>query len=224
MNDYDKNNISENAINYFGSMILSELQYNNINCWIAGGAVRDYFMDKKIQADCDIFFPNSNEFEKAKNFFIKNNAEVKWESNNGMKVMYNNNVYDLVKVYYNNPQETIDSFDFTVCMFAVDTDRLYCGESSFEDLKKRQLIIHKITFPESSLKRAFRYYKRGFTMAVKEISKLYSNIKELPATSDNNDFLNFNSGKETKFKFALPVAILGGAALLFLILNNKKWI
>lgn len=215
-----------NATNYFYDLILGELQNNSIKCWIAGGAVRDYFMDKKVQSDYDIFFPNQSEFLKAKKYFINNGAEVKWESENGMKVIYNNNIYDLVKVYYNNPQETIDSFDFTVCMFAVDTRKVYYGESSFEDLKKKELIIHKITYAESSLKRAFRYYKRGFTMTVKEISKLYLDIKELPVTNDNNDFLNFTSSgeiykdkKKTKNDYRIPI-LLGTGILFLLILKS----
>lgn len=209
------------ATNFFYDLILGELQNNNIRCWIAGGAVRDFFMGKKVQADNDVFFPNEAELEKAKNYFINNGAEVKWESENGIKLKYNNNIFDLVKIYYSSPEKTIESFDFTVSMFAVDSKKVYYGQNSFEDLDKRLLIINKITYPESSLKRAFRYYKRGFTMQVDEISKLYNQIKELPEQVGNNDFLNFSSSYEnteqnkTTNDYSVPALV--GLGILFLI-------
>lgn len=46
-------------------------------------------------------------------------------------------------------------------MFAVDNEKIYHGETTFIDLAKRQLMINKITYPASSMSRAFRYYKKG---------------------------------------------------------------
>ncbi len=214
-----------NATNFFYDLILGELQNNSIKCWIAGGAVRDFFMDRKAQSDYDIFFPNETELEKAKKYFINNGAEVKWESENGIKLIYNKNIFDLVKIYYSTPEKTIQSFDFTVSMFAVDNKKVYCGEYSFEDLDERVLMINKITYPESSLKRAFRYYKRGFTMPVNEISKLYNEIKELPEQIGNNDFLNFSSSYENTEQtkkpndYSIP-ALLGLGVLFFIVLKS----
>ena len=53
---------------YFNNLILGELRRNGIDCWIAGGCLRDYFSQKPMKSDCDIFFPNNDEFE--------NNSEI----------------------------------------------------------------------------------------------------------------------------------------------------
>lgn len=170
----------ENAVARYNKIILTELAENNINCWIAGGAIRDYFMGIPIKTDYDLFFPNEEEFDKAKTYLSGKDAEIKWESDNGCKVKYGKLTYDLVKKYFPNPQATIEAFDFTVSMFAVDSKKVYYGESSFIDLAKRQLMINKITYPASTMSRAFRYYKKGFTMCLGEMKKLFDSIQESP--------------------------------------------
>lgn len=170
----------DKAVERYSSIILSELKESGITCWIAGGALRDYFMGIHVMTDYDIFFPSEIEYEKAKTFFKAKNAEIKWESDNGMKVVYNSKTYDLVKKFFATPTDTINAFDFTVSMFAVDTERLYYGESTFIDLAKRQLMINKITYPASTMSRAFRYYKKGFVMCVGEMKKMVEAIQDMP--------------------------------------------
>jgi hypothetical protein len=170
----------DNAVIRYGKIILNEMGIAEIRCWIAGGALRDYFMGVPVKTDYDIFFPNDTEYQKASIYFKAKGAEVKWESENGMKVKYGVLTIDLVKKFFDSPQATIDAFDFTVSMFAVDKEKLYHGESTFIDLAKRQLMINKITYPASSLSRAFRYYKKGFTMCAGEMKKLIESIQEMP--------------------------------------------
>ena len=144
---------------YFSQVILGDLYANGINCWIAGGSVRDYFMNRNA-IDYDIFFPNQQEFDKAKLFFENNNAVKEWESENGVKYLFDGLTFDLVKIFHDSPQSTIAYFDFTTAMFAVDDRNLFAGDTSFNDLEKRILVINKKTYPDSTLKRAFRYYKK----------------------------------------------------------------
>ena len=151
-----------NCLSRYRELILDELATAGISCWVAGGSLRDYFMGKPIKTDHDLFFKNEIEYEKAKTYFKAKEAVVKWESDNGMKVVYDGKTFDLVKHFFSNPQECIDQFDFTVSMFATDGERLYTGETSFMDLAKRQLMLNKIPYPASTLSRAFRYYKKGF--------------------------------------------------------------
>jgi hypothetical protein len=187
----------ENAVKRYNEIILDELKKAEINCWLAGGALRDYFMGVPIKTDYDIFFPNEKEYEKARIYFKAKEAEIKWESDNGMKVKHNGKTYDLVKKFFSNPQATIEAFDFTASMIAVDSEKVYNGETTFIDLAKRQLMINKITYPASTLSRAFRYYKKGFTMCLGEMKKLIEAIQEIPKKekkeeekedTENNDY------------------------------------
>lgn len=179
----------DNAVEKYNKIILNELKESGIKTWIAGGALRDYFMGVQIKTDYDLFFPNEIEYKKCKTYFEAKNAEIKWESDNGMKIKYNNKTFDLVKKYFETPQSTIDNFDFTVSMLAVDNEKVYYGETTFIDLAKRQLILNKILYPASTLSRAFRYYEKGFKMCLGEMKKLCEAIQSIPKEekSDENE-------------------------------------
>lgn len=177
----------DNAVERYNKIILTELKEAGIKTWIAGGALRDYFMAKKITTDYDLFFPDEIQYEKAKTFFLSKKSEVKWESDNGMKVIYNGKTYDLVKKFFESPEKTIDAFDFTVSMFAVDNEKVYFGETTFIDLAKRQLMINKITYPASTMSRAFRYYKKGFSMCQFEMKKLIESIQDMPKEENKEE-------------------------------------
>lgn len=183
-----------NAVERYGKLILNELKNENINCWLAGGALRDYFAGVKVNTDYDLFFPNEIEYEKANVYFKSKGCVIKWESENGMKIIYNGKTFDLVKKFFGTPKETIDAFDFTVSMFAVDTENVYYGETTFIDLARRQLMINKITYPASTMSRAFRYYKKGFSMCLGEMKKLIEAIQDMPKPENEEE----NQNKENK--------------------------
>jgi hypothetical protein len=176
---------------YFNNLILGELRRNGINAWIAGGVLRDYFSEKPLKSDCDIFFPNINEYTKAKNYFTSKGGKIIWESENGTKVTYKGNTFDLVKIFTPNPLATIGRFDFTISMFATDGNDVYYGNNSLKDLQDRKLVINTIVNPLSTLKRVLKHYKKGFTMSAEETKKLYTSLNNLPY-DDTDDLLNAN--------------------------------
>jgi hypothetical protein len=177
-----------NAIDRYNKIILKDLKEAGIICWIAGGALRDYFMGVPILTDHDIFFPDQSNYDKAVDWFKKKEkCKVIWQSDNGMKVALNKRKFDLIKHYFPTPQDTIDAFDFTVSMFAVDHERVYYGETSFMDLAKRQLMLNKMPFPASTMSRAFRYYKKGFNMCHGEMKKLVEAIQAMPKKEEKKE-------------------------------------
>lgn len=226
---------------YFNNLILGELRKNGIDCWIAGGCLRDYFSQKQMKSDCDIFFPNNDEYQKTKNYLINNGANVIWESNNGMKVTYKGNTFDLIKIFASNPKDTISRFDFTISMFATDGKDIYQGINSLKDLEDSKLVINTIISPLSTLKRVLKHYRKGFTMSAEETKKLYTALNNLPY-DDKNDLLNVNgrsSGEsiiktnttnvntpEPKLVSVSPnylkYAVISGLALLIFYITNKK--
>jgi hypothetical protein len=175
----------------FNNLILGELRRNGINSWVAGGALRDYFLSKPLKSDCDIFFPSLSEFNKAKDYLTSRGAKVIWESENGMKVTYKGNTFDLIKIFMPNPMATINRFDFTVSMLATDGKDIYLGDRTLKDLQDRKLVINTIVNPLSTLKRVLKHYRKGFTMSAEETKKLYGSLNNLPY-DDSDDLLNAN--------------------------------
>jgi hypothetical protein len=176
---------------YFNNLILGELRKNGIKSWIAGGVLRDYFSDRPLKSDCDIFFPSLSEFEKTKDYFISKGGKIIWQSENGMKVTYKGNTFDLIKIFTPNPMATIGRFDFTISMFATDGSEVYYGNNSLKDLQDRKLVINTIVNPLSTLKRVLKHYKKGFTMSAEETKKLYTSLNNLPY-DNSDDLLNAN--------------------------------
>jgi hypothetical protein len=120
-----------------------------------------------------------------------NGGKVIWESENGIKVTYKGNTFDLVKIFRPNPLETISRFDFTISMFATDGMDVYYGNNSLKDLQDRKLVINTIVNPLSTLKRVLKHYKKGFTMSAYETKKLYASLNSLPY-DETDDLLNAN--------------------------------
>jgi hypothetical protein len=176
---------------YFNNLILGELRKNGINCWIAGGALRDYFTEKPLKSDCDIFFPNFQEYNKAKNYFLSKGSDIIWESENGMKVNHNGSTFDLIKIIRATPLDTISRFDFTISMLATDGKDIYYGKNSLKDLQDRKLVINEVINPLSTLKRVLKHYRKGYTMSAEETKKLYTALKNLPY-DESDDLLNAN--------------------------------
>jgi len=68
----------------------------------------------------------------------------------------------LVKsIWYDDPQHIIDTFDFTVAQFATDGKFLYANPTSFIDLSRKRLVLHRMTFPASTLRRLIKYANKG---------------------------------------------------------------
>jgi hypothetical protein len=188
----------ENAVKRYRDLILDELKEQGIKCWLAGGAIRDYFMGEPVKTDYDIFFPNEIEYEKTFMYFKAKECEIIWESDNGCKIKYKDKKYDLIKKYFPDPQKAIEEFDFTVSMLAVDTEKIYFGDTTFIDLAKRQLMINKITHPASTLSKAFRYYKKGFSMCLGEMKKVIESIQEMPKEEPKKEIENVLENKNNE--------------------------
>lgn len=197
----------EKAVERYGKLILNELKTAGVKCWIAGGSLRDYFSGINEETDYDIFFPNGMELEKALKHFQQMEAVTKWDSDNGTKLVYRGKTFDLVKKFFDGPQATIDAFDFTVSMFAVDFEKVYHGESSFIDLAKKQLMINKITYPASTMQRAFRYYKKGFSMCAGEMRKMVEAIQEMPKPEISEPLVKVNEDEVTSGEFGFFAGI-----------------
>lgn len=136
--------------------------------WIAGGCLRDFCRGKR-PVDIDLFFPSEEDYLKVKKHLVEERGfEVKFENDNADKMVgeYNglNLRIDLVKRWFKSPEDTIDAFDFTVAQAALDRENFYCSEEFLFDMMARRLVVHKLPFPVSSMRRIPKYLKKGFTV------------------------------------------------------------
>lgn len=143
----------------------TDLKKIDVSCWIAGGALRDYFSIGYPQSDIDVFFPNNDEYEKAKKCLLfHTQGNIEYENEKICVFIVNKHRFELVKIFFPTPESTITEFDFTVCCCAVDTKDVYMHEDFFADLAKRRLVVNKLPFPLSTLQRLQKYIRKGYSI------------------------------------------------------------
>jgi hypothetical protein len=193
----------DSAISYFNRLILDELTSLNINAWVAGGAVRDYFLYNNITSDIDLYFANQESFDGVKEWMLNNIIPFKqvpssnyykihketgviiYDTKNSLKIRYKNIEFDLVKIFRNDEIQTINSFDMTVCGAAVSSKGVFMVPDFLLDLASKKIHFQNLHSPFSTLLRLEKYIKKGFSCSYSELHKLAFEIKNIPITEIN---------------------------------------
>ena len=166
-------NLTEENLKEIRFEILSQF---SSDCWIAGGAITDFFLGRKIR-DIDVFFPSEKLTVKGKNKLINLGGKVTYEYPSGFCMKYKGNSYDLCSIGA-TAQETIDNFDYTVCSIAVDKNQKFVHHPDyFKDLQEKEIHYignHPNKFYVNKAKRLLRYMDKGFNIDQENLEKWLS--------------------------------------------------
>lgn len=163
---------------YFKKLILDRLP---AKAWIAGGALRDFFIDAREQTkDLDIFFSSLKDFEAAKKWLVAHKAKKLANKNLTTELFaFEKKKLELVKSTFESPDATINAFDFTVCCCAVDKKKVYHVDTFWHDIKTRSLVIHNPYFLYSTMYRVKKHLEKGFEIDRSDLDKLNQRLKEI---------------------------------------------
>lgn len=137
--EYHSDLESVRCFDLFTSIILNDLWFLNLDCWIAGGSLRDFFMNRKSESDIDIYFSNAQDNKKAESHLIKNGGKIIFSNSNCTKISFDKYVFDLIKIYYIDHKVCISNFDFTVCSCSISKIGLSCHKSFKSHIKSMTL-------------------------------------------------------------------------------------
>lgn len=85
----------------------------------------------------------------------------------------------LVKlVWYDSAEHVIDSFDLTVVQFASDGDELVFNPLGMLDLARKRIVLHRMQFPTSTLRRLVKYAKKGFYACPGSLMRIGQEVSE----------------------------------------------
>lgn len=171
----------DNCVKYFEHIFFKEIP-QEIICWVAGGAVRDYFSVGYVTSDIDIYFPNQKEFDKLREHLLKF-ATLTFENDKVINFDWIGKKIQLIKIFFNSVTETIAEFDFTVCCAGVDRTNVYHHETFFVDLARRRLVINKLPYPLSTLRRLQKYILKGYKICNGGIVQLGTAIHQMVDTN-----------------------------------------
>jgi hypothetical protein len=189
----------QECIDYFKYVVLDDL--SNVHCWIAGGALREYFTKGNAHAsDVDVFFPNKNQFDTAKKVLVGLKSRLTFENDRITNFIHKKHKVQLISTkYFNNPMATLQEFDFTVCCAAVDRRNVYLHETFFMDLAKKRLVINSLPYPLSTMQRMQRYVQKGYTICNQGILSIAKAVKELDFDKPEDNPIEFYPDGKTKF-------------------------
>lgn len=152
---------------------LEKIKFSTLHlfgyCWIAGGAIVDFFQDRK-PSDVDIYFPSEKLKQKAVNKFKNLKAKIIREYPLGTKALYRGMRYDLMYLKP-TPEECFEEFDYTVCCAAIDKDeKFYSHPDFFNHLEEKKL--HYLgssetagaNHPINKARRLQKYIKKGYSI------------------------------------------------------------
>ena len=167
---------------YFGEL-LKPLTDVGVTFWVAGGAIRAWFQERKVTSDIDVWFPSESEWTKAKAVAGKAWRLTKETPATANYAAGGKWVQLVRKHYFESPEATIAAFDFTVACGATDCIQCYFHEHFFIDLTMRRLAFNNIVYPLSTWRRCQKYAEKGFRLCPDEEKKLLAAMKEELADS-----------------------------------------
>lgn len=156
--------------------------------WIAGGAVRRTIQGEALSSDFDFFFANeeqANAFESAMDAAgaAKTTSTTKsctfmlpGESPAEGVYLPEIKVQSIRFQFFSDPEAVIDAFDFTLSQFAYDGESVYVGPFSLWDVARRRIVIHRISYGVSSVRRLMKYAAQGYTVCSGALAEILRQV------------------------------------------------
>jgi hypothetical protein len=168
---------------------------------IAGGFMISALHPEHVTTDIDIFFLGSDAFLSTYDQLCNppDLAEAwawkgyKTETSRGALLAHSNELrtvtftnsdpnklpIQLIKmVWFSQPKDVIDSFDFTVCQFSATRDQLIFNPVSWVDLQNKELIAHRWQYPIETLYRILKYTKKGYKTSHRTLIDACQSIRD----------------------------------------------
>lgn len=149
--------------------------------WIAGGACLDWFLNRRVRNDIDIYFKDKQQFLQMK-YNCDKNGQMLVETENaytytmttpdGENDCHTYQFQLICKKWHESAQAVVDDFDISVCQIAWDGSQIYYGKTFIEDVNKRQFRFSQIN--EMSHRRLIKYIIYGFEPVPESYQQLFS--------------------------------------------------
>ena len=168
--------------NMLGPKLSKDIPDVSLFGWIAGGAIRRWFNAKEDLSDVDVFFQADLAFvdyceQLTKAGFTQVNSHA-----NAVTFNKGDLLVQCIRLgFYPTVEKLLDSFDFTVCQFAWDGKKIYATPQSIMSVLRGHLGAHNINrdFAVDSLRRAFKYSRKGFQPCNGTIQKMANSLRGL---------------------------------------------
>lgn len=141
---------------------------------LAGGAIRDSLKGREI-VDYDLFFTNTAFISRVKEHLVSKGAKLTFACPQGLLFSYtlgDVKVQLICKRQYASIKDLLDSFDFSICCYALDHQGVvYATKHAIRDNRKMVLRLVNLEYPTATINRLYKYRQKGFFVgnAIKDI-------------------------------------------------------
>lgn len=186
------------------------LEYLPDGAIIAGGFALSILNEDKNAKDIDIFFTSEDALKKTLELFL-NPPEDAW-AYKGYKFEISGSAEEILKkhkgsryisgtyesrphiqllkmVYYTDAKHVIDTFDFTVSQFAFTNNSFVFNGLSTLDVARKRLVLHRMQFPASTLRRLVKYTQKGYYACPGSLVTICEAIKTFNGEPDINEIV-----------------------------------
>lgn len=142
---------------------------------LGGGAIRDALFGNVIN-DYDMFLKDTQDVDEVKRFFEIRGYRLAFACPEGKLFTYVQEeggdvvakVQIILKRRYNNKEDLINSFDFSVTYFAMTFDKerddydILTSYEAISDVRKKRIRLVNLEYPSSTINRLYKYRERGY--------------------------------------------------------------
>lgn len=154
--------------------------------FIAGGCFKNLFLGEDVR-DVDIFFRSETDWNNAiKTFERDSDYSFHYETERAIGYKHNPSgiVVECINVFFGEPEQILNTFDFTVAKAALvradegrDFNFIYHGDF-FKHLLLRRLVVGPLMYnPINTFERSLKYTKYGFGLCRESKINLLSAIQ-----------------------------------------------
>lgn len=177
---------------------------------IAGGFALSILNEDKNAKDIDIFFTSEKALKDTLELFL-NPPEDAWaykgykfenpgtsdeilKKHKGSRYISGTHelrphIQLLKMVYYTDAAHVIDTFDFTVSQLAFTNKNFIFNGLSMMDVARKRLVLHRMQFPASTLRRLVKYTSKGYYACPGSLVTVCEAIKNFSGEPDINEIV-----------------------------------
>lgn len=185
---------------FMGSIFGRQIaEYLNLNMdhgpWLAGGAVRKIYLNESIEgSDWDFWFKSPEQFKMTEQKIKDLGASVSYISDNAVSFKYyaddgaTQNLQIVKTRFFDNAQQVIDQFDFSVCQLATDGNTTIIGHNTARDLRSKTLRLSKSELPAYIMPRLVKYMVYGYRPCPALLAQIDNNLDTIDWEKNINDY------------------------------------
>ena len=163
--------------------------------WLAGGAARRLYHNNPVMdADWDIFFSSRLQYSKALHRANMYGLEVEGNYKRSMvdgdtlvfpqvdskyattMILEGHKIQFIHKKFYDNADELLDDFDFSVCKYATDGRDFVKGYHTLADEREKILRYEKKHIQQTLISRIIKYRVYGYRVSKELATLMHDNL------------------------------------------------